>query len=139
MSALDDVASSRKNAGREGFWYQIELHFTRKGPVQSGRPDPTPAAEGSGTMLNKTLCSQPSSKRLRLDPVTTPSRSNSKQQPSTSVSITLDYPAGTRSYHLTPRRMQYGKTLARCINCAKSLAKHALKDPEAKKWLLNGF
>uniref|UniRef100_A0A1X7U296 DUF6589 domain-containing protein n=1 Tax=Amphimedon queenslandica TaxID=400682 RepID=A0A1X7U296_AMPQE len=83
--------------------------------------------------------SEPSSKRLRLDPVTTQSRSNSKQQPSTSVSITLDYPARTRSYCLSPRRMQYGKTLARSINCAKSLAKHALKDPEAKKWLLIGF
>ena len=28
MSALDGVASSRKNAGREGFWYQMELDFT---------------------------------------------------------------------------------------------------------------
>lgn len=35
--------------------------------------------------------------------------------------------------------MQYGKTLARSINCAKSLAKHALQNPEAKKWLLIGF
>ena len=28
MSALDGVASSSKNAGRVGFWYQMELYFT---------------------------------------------------------------------------------------------------------------
>ena len=35
--------------------------------------------------------------------------------------------------------MKYGKALARSIDCSKSLAKQALKDPEARKWLCIGI
>uniref|UniRef100_A0A1X7STZ8 Uncharacterized protein n=1 Tax=Amphimedon queenslandica TaxID=400682 RepID=A0A1X7STZ8_AMPQE len=108
-----------------------------------GRFEYQPITTDPVTPTTIPVTSTNSRKRLQasnLQSLTSSSKKSCIDTGSPPIVVGIGYNSGLKSYPLnTPKRKSFIRTISRCQNSAKSIARVALKDPDVMKYLAAGL